>query len=166
MRNLAKYFDASTIRLGVGYFSAENHYAFAGVITRAPEEIALVRADGFRQAVFGAEKIDGAGLAVIVTVDRGFFACLGRQAVIGSRYLRDHFGPAELVGENLLQRAFVRDLGFRRRKADRLLVFKQRFNRQNRQDHWRNDHGHHDNQNGQSYADKSQGANPRYNLFP
>src|SRR5208283_5352116 len=83
--------------------SGHDDTAFAGVAARSPEEVALMAADGGRQTVFRTEQIDGSGLPVGLTKNRGLETDFGREFVIDARHGGRHLLPAELVGESLRQ---------------------------------------------------------------
>src|SRR5258708_7887345 len=93
--------DAGKTRLQILPPARHDDHAFAGVITRSPQEIILMAADRTRQAVLRTEEVDGAGLPVILSEDRGPRADVRRKIVVNPRDLRRHFLPAELVGEEL-----------------------------------------------------------------
>src|SRR3954469_11947 len=84
--------------------AAQDDHAFASVIARTPEPVALVIADRFRQSVLLAEEIDRTRLAVAVGEDRGLDALLGRQRVVDAADFARHFLPAEFIREMLGQR--------------------------------------------------------------
>src|SRR5207237_5653305 len=88
-----------------GAVTAQNDDAFTRVIAWAPEPVALMAADRFRQPVLLPEKIDRAGLTVAVREDRRLRALLRRKRVINASDLPGHFLPAEFVGEMLRQGA-------------------------------------------------------------
>src|SRR5215470_6907278 len=57
-------------------------HTFARVIARSPEEIALVTADRPRPSTFRPEKIDRAGLGVVLDKDRRLTSNIRRQTVV------------------------------------------------------------------------------------
>src|SRR5471030_1382372 len=114
--------------------------AFDGVVSRSPEEIILMPADGWRQAVFRTEQIDRAGLAVILPENRGPGANVRWQAVVNARDRGSHLLPSELVGIDLRQRAQLVSFDGRGLEMQRLRISDVRFRRQNRNDEWR-EHG-------------------------
>src|SRR5205814_4695997 len=91
-------------------------------LRRAPEVVVLVSADRGRQAVCGAEQVQGAGLAIVAREDAGPRALLGGQRPVDPGYVRDELLPAELVSQALFERALMPDLGLRRGGADAPLV--------------------------------------------
>src|ERR1041385_9462406 len=79
-------------------------------------------ADGFRQAVFGPEEIDGPSLTVAVGEDCCPGALLRWKTVVDSRSLARHFFPAEFVREVLRKRACLLVFCSRRFETERSLV--------------------------------------------
>src|ERR1035441_7091955 len=82
-----------------------HNHAFSSSAARAPKKVVLVAADGGREAVFGTEEIDGAGLSVVLSEDGGARADVGGQAVVNARHGGGHFLPPELIGKKLGQRS-------------------------------------------------------------
>src|SRR5947208_12519498 len=115
----------------------KNDHAFAGVIARSPEPVALVIADRFRQPVLLPEEIDRPSLAVAVREDCRLRALLGRKRVVNLADFAGHLFPAEFVGEMLRQRA--RRLVFRlwRLDPERLLITEVALGGQDRHRQWR-----------------------------
>src|SRR5437588_1400984 len=112
--------------------ASENDYAFAGVIARTPEPVALMVADRFGQAVLLAKEIDRAGLAITVGEDCRLRALLGGKRVVNPADFARHFLPAEFIGEMLRQRSGGLVLRFWRLEPERLLVTNVILRRQNR----------------------------------
>src|SRR4051812_32004887 len=92
--------------------TTENDDAFAGVIARAPQPIALVITDRFGQTIFLAEEIDRASLAVAVGENRRLCALVGRKRFINAADFAGHLFPAKFIGEMLGQRPVLLVLGF------------------------------------------------------
>jgi hypothetical protein len=82
-------------------------HALARVAARAPQIIALVSADvaAFWNAVLRPEKIDGAGLPLVLPEDSGLGAHVWWQAVVCTGNRGRHLFPAKLDGEQLRQRS-------------------------------------------------------------
>src|SRR5947208_14438349 len=99
MSGAADCFHAREMFAVPGAVTAQNDDAFARVTAWAPEPVALMVADRFRQSVFLAEEIDRAGLTVTIREDRRPRALLRRKRVINASDLAGHFLPAEFVGE-------------------------------------------------------------------
>src|SRR5512138_3741709 len=81
--------------------TAENDHRFTGILSRSPQPIALMIADGFWQSILGTEEINRAGLAVTVRKDCCPGTLLGRKIVVNFRDLAGHFLPSELICEVL-----------------------------------------------------------------
>ena len=77
---------------------AEHDQAVSRIAARSPQKICLVSAEGGRQTVARSEKVDGAGLAIVLGEDAAIAALLYRDAVPGLRGFGDDLLPAELVG--------------------------------------------------------------------
>lgn len=94
--------------------AGEDDDAFAGAAVGTPEEVALMSADGVGEAVFRAEEVDGAGLSVVLRKDAGLGADIEREGVEDAGGGGGHFGPAELVGEELRERSEAESFNARR----------------------------------------------------
>ena len=70
-QDLAKVFDRFELLPFVIGAVIEDEENFTSVIARAPEKIILMARDRGRQAELGPEKVDRAGLAVILAENRG-----------------------------------------------------------------------------------------------
>jgi len=67
------------------------------LLARSPQPLIVMPADGGRKTLPAAEKIDGRGLAIVLSEDRAFLSVrLGQIAIDACDTLR-HFRPAELV---------------------------------------------------------------------
>src|SRR5580658_3282008 len=104
MRYLRAFFDAVAPVLGVVELPVEHDQTLTGVLPESPIVIILMSANGWRQSVARAEKINRPGRAIISSQNRSLGAFVGGHRVVNSGDLRDHLGPAELVREMLWQR--------------------------------------------------------------
>src|SRR5689334_10329889 len=104
VRDAGDLLDAGETRLELLLAAGHDNDTLAGIATGSPEKVALMPADGGRQAVFRTEQVDGTGLPVILAEDRGFGPDVRREAVVHARDSGRHLLPAELVGKNLRQR--------------------------------------------------------------
>src|SRR5579864_834179 len=145
--NAGDFLNVGKPRLEVILPPSHDDHTFAGVPTRPPEEVVLMRADGGRQAVFRTEQVDGSGLAVILAEDRGFRSDLRREVVIDARDGRRHLLPAKLVGKELRQRAEPVSFDRGRREMQRPGIPDVRLGRQNRNRNRREERGGRDQQN-------------------
>src|SRR5438270_12256602 len=75
-------FDGGELLARIRFRHADQNDHLTGVVARPPEKIILMATDGFRQAVARSEKVNGAGLAVVVAKNGGFGLLFRRQRVI------------------------------------------------------------------------------------
>src|SRR5258708_22572154 len=77
--------------------AAQHDDNVAGVVSRAPVPVILVRTDGPGQIVLWAEIIDGRGFAVSVAEDGGMRLFLVRKTVVDAGHFAHHVLPPELI---------------------------------------------------------------------
>src|SRR5260221_1614642 len=85
--------NAGETRLEVLLLPSQDDDTFAGVATRSPNKIILMRADGGWQAVFWTEQVDGSGFPVILAKDRRFGTDFRRKIVVKARDRCCHLLP-------------------------------------------------------------------------
>src|ERR1041384_3367428 len=103
-------------------------------MSRAPEKIVLMSADGFWQSVFWSEEIDCRCLAIVSAVDRGSLLFFRRQRMIDARHSLDETRPRKFISVILRQRLTNKaPLCFGNFKRKVRLVTNKRFYRQHRQ---------------------------------
>ena len=91
-------------------------------IAGSPHRMGLVGAGRRRQPVLRAEKVYGARFAVVAGKDPGPQAFFLRERPVDLGHLRHQLRPTKLIAPKLWQRADVRNLGFRGRESELLLI--------------------------------------------
>src|SRR6516225_5537318 len=92
--------------------------------------------DRLWKSVFGPEKVNRSGLAVVPREDRGFRANVIRQSVVDTRYSGHHLLPSKLISVNLRQRTELPSFDRRLLEVQRLRISNVSFDRQHRYGDW------------------------------
>src|SRR5215467_2490840 len=84
--------------------ATENNDDITGILTRPPEPIALMIADGFRQSIFRTKEIYRASFSVIVRENGRPRTLVRGKRIVNCRDFARHLFPAEFVCEVLRKR--------------------------------------------------------------
>src|SRR5580700_5072384 len=103
IRYLRAFFDTVAPVLGVSELPVEQDQALTGVLPESPIVIILMSANGWRQSVARAEKINRPGRAIISSQNGGLGTFVDGDRVVDLGDLCDHLRPAEFVREMLRQ---------------------------------------------------------------
>ena len=93
--------DARELAAQPRHIETDRDHDRAARAARSVEKVIVVAADRAREPDFGAEEVDGRGLAVIAREDDRFAAFRGRKRRARARERSDERIPAEHIGEVL-----------------------------------------------------------------
>src|SRR5579864_344559 len=102
--------------------AAQNNHCVSVVLSRSPNPVAILFANGLRQPISRSVEIYCRCLSPAVGKDGSPSAFFRRQAVVNLSDLLHHLLPAELVGKPLRQRTILLMLDFRRLQPKRIFI--------------------------------------------
>src|SRR4029077_1128900 len=132
MLDMTSDFDTLEMFAVTAAIAPENNHDAAVVIARAPEPVALMITDRFRQTESRPEEIDRTSLTITIGENRDARLVLRRKRFVNARRCFCHIAPAEFIGEMLWQWPGWLILSFRRFDPEFSLIGNKIFRRQDR----------------------------------